>query len=52
MGWFSSKTDKEKLTEEYQKLTKEAFELSHTNRSESDKVTKKANDILEKIKQL
>ncbi len=35
-GLFKKKTEKEKLQEKYQKLMKEAFDLSKTNRSASD----------------
>ena len=35
-GLFKKKTEVEKLQEKYQKLMKEAFEISKINRSESD----------------
>ena len=46
------KTEKEKLEELYLKKKEQAFRLSRTNRKESDKLEKEANDILDKIDQL
>ena len=53
-GIFKKKTKKEKLLELYNKKKEQAFKLSRTNRKESDKLEKEANDILieiEKIKE-
>ena len=48
-GLFKKKSEKEKLTDLYNKKKEQAFKLSKTNRKESDKLEKEANDILEKI---
>ena len=48
-GLFKKKTEKEKLTALYKKIKEQAYVLSKTNRKESDKLEKEANDILEKI---
>ena len=48
-GLFKKKTEKEKLLVLYKKTKEKAFLLSKTNRTESDKLEKEANDILEKI---
>ena len=53
-GFFKKKSKKEKLQELYNKKKEQAFKLSRTNRKESDKLEKEANDILieiEKIKE-
>ena len=47
-GLFKKKTEKEKLFVLYKKIKEKAFLLSKTNRTESDKLEKEANDILEK----
>lgn len=55
MGLFSflkPKSEKEKLEAEYKKLMQQSFDLSKTNRTESDKKLAEANSILEKIEQL
>jgi flagellar motility protein MotE (MotC chaperone) len=52
LGLFRKKTPTEKLEKRYDKLIQEAFELSTVNRKESDKKTKEAADVLERIKQL
>lgn len=49
-GLFKKKSEKEILLKKYSTLTEEAYKLSHTDRTASDKKTKEANDILEKIK--
>lgn len=48
-GLFKKKSKKEKLLELYNKKKEEAFKLSRTNRKESDKLEKEANDILIEI---
>ena len=53
-GLFKRKSEKEKLLDLYNKKKEQAFKLSRTNRKESDKLEKEANDILieiEKIKE-
>jgi len=49
---FKKKSKKEKLLELYNKKKEEAFKLSRTNRKESDKLEKEANDILIEIDKL
>lgn len=48
-GLFKKKSPEEKLQEHYQKLLKESFELSKTNRSKSDKKQAEAQAVLEQI---
>jgi len=55
MRWsylFKSKTKKEKLNDLYYKKKEQAFKFSKTNRKESDKLEKEANDILAEIDKL
>ena len=52
MGFFSRKSKKEKLNEQYKKKLEQAYKMSTSNRTESDRLTKEANEILEKIKRL
>tara|TARA_B100000530_G_scaffold335137_1_gene286500 strand:+ start:2001 stop:2171 length:171 start_codon:yes stop_codon:yes gene_type:complete len=49
---FKRKTEKEKLTDLYRKKKELAFKMSKTNRKESDKLEKEANDILIKLEHL
>lgn len=51
-GLFKSKSEKEKLYDQYQKLTKEAHSLSTTNRKLSDQKVYEAEDIMKKIENL
>ena len=51
-GLFKKKSEVEKLQEKYQKLMKEAFDLSKVNRSESDKKYAEADDVQKKIEAL
>ena len=46
-GIFKKKSEKEKLQQRYEKLLREAYDLSSTNRKESDKKTYEA-DLLAK----
>ncbi|MBA3986355.1 MAG: Lacal_2735 family protein [Flavobacteriales bacterium] len=46
---FKKKSQEEILNEKYKKLLKEAYELSTTNRSASDKKQAEAQAILEEI---
>ena len=53
-GFLKKKSKQEKLQVIYNKKKEQAFKLSRTNRKESDKLEKEANDILieiEKIKE-
>lgn len=51
-GLFKKKSKKEKLLDLYNKKKEQAYKLSRTNRRESDKIEKEANDILLEIEQL
>ena len=51
-GLFKKKSEKEKLQEQYDKLLKEAYILSSTNRKMSDQKTFQANEILEQLEKL
>ncbi len=48
-GFFKKKSEKEKLMAQYTQLLEEAYNLSKTNRTESDKKTAEAAVLLEKI---
>ncbi len=48
-GIFKKKSKKDLLLQKYNKLMKEAYNLSHSNRQASDAKTKEANDILDEI---
>ncbi|QLG46743.1 Lacal_2735 family protein [Costertonia aggregata] len=48
-GLFKKKTEKEKLQEKYQKLMKEAFDLSKSNRSASDSKYAEADAVQKQI---
>jgi hypothetical protein len=49
-GLFKKKSEKETLLNKYKSLTEEAYKLSHSDRTASDKKTKEANDVLDEIK--
>ena len=49
LGLFKKKSETEKLEQKYKKLLKEAFELSRTNRTESDKKQAEAQELMDKI---
>jgi ATP-dependent protease HslVU (ClpYQ) peptidase subunit len=51
-GLFKKKSEKEKLQKKHEQLLKEAFELSKTNRKESDKKAYEADLIDKKIEGL
>jgi hypothetical protein len=51
-GLFKKKSEKDKLYEQYKKLTKEAHSLSATNRKLSDKKVYEAEEIMKKIEKL
>lgn len=51
-GLFKKKSEKEILRSEYEKLLKEAYTLSTTNRKLSDQKTFEADEIMKKIEQL
>ena len=49
MGLFSKKSPKEKLQARYEKLMKEAFELSKSNRTKSDEKYAAAELIIKEM---
>ena len=51
-GLFKRKSEKEKLLDLYNQKKEQAFHLSKTNRKESDKLEKEANDILTKVDEI
>ncbi|WP_422080506.1 Lacal_2735 family protein [Ulvibacterium sp.] len=51
-GLFKKKSEVEKLQEKYQKLMKEAFDLSKSNRSASDTKYAEADEVQKQIEAL
>lgn len=51
-GLFKKKSEKDKLYEQYQKLTKEAHGISVINRKLSDQKAYEAEEIMKKIETL
>ncbi len=51
-GLFKKKSELDLLRDQYKKLQKESFELSKTNRSESDKKLAEAEEVYKKIEAL
>ena len=51
-GLFKKKSEKDKLYEQYQKLTKEAHSLSTINRKQSDQKVYEAEEIMKKLEKL
>jgi len=51
-GLFKKKSELDLLRDQYKKLQKESFELSKTNRSESDKKLAEAEEVYKKIEVL
>ena len=51
-GIFKKKSEIEKLEDKYQKLIKEAYTLSTSNRRLSDSKTAEANEVLNQIELL
>jgi hypothetical protein len=49
MRLFRKKSQSEKLEKKYKKVLEEAFKLSKTNRTDSDKKYVEANEILNQI---
>ncbi|MFY0651103.1 MAG: Lacal_2735 family protein [Cyclobacteriaceae bacterium] len=49
---FKKKSEKEKLQERYEKLTKEAFKLSHSNRTLGDAKLAEADEVMKQIEAL
>jgi len=52
MGLFGKKSEKEKLQKQYEKLMKQSFELSKSNRQASDQKAAEAEEIIKKIERL
>lgn len=52
MGFFSRKSKKEKLNEQYKKKLEQAYKMATSNRTESDRLTKEADEILDEIKKI
>ena len=51
-GLFKKKTETEKLQQQYDKLLREAYLLSTTNRKMSDQKTFEANEIMKEMEAL
>ncbi len=51
-GLFKKKNESEVLNEKYQKLLKEAFDLSKVNRTASDQKYGEADKVLKEIEKL
>tara|TARA_B100000497_G_C7690377_1_gene419525 strand:- start:1378 stop:1551 length:174 start_codon:yes stop_codon:yes gene_type:complete len=51
-NFLKKKSKLELLNEKYQKLQKEAFELSSSNRTKSDEKYTQADEVLKQIEQL
>jgi len=51
-GLFKKKSEKEKLQDQYEKLLKEAHQLSTSNRKLSDQKTFEAEEVIKKLEQL
>ena len=52
MGLFSRKSPKEKLQKKYEKLMKESYTLTKTNRKASDEKAAEADTVLKAIEAL
>ena len=51
-GLFKKKSEKQTLEAAYQKLTKESFDLSKTNRKASDQKDYEAEQVMKKLESL
>jgi len=51
-GLFKKKSEKDKLHEQYQKLTKEAYTLSTSNRKLSDQKAFEAEEVMKQMEKL
>ena len=51
-GLFKKKSEKDKLYDQYNKLTKEAHSLSLTNRKLSDQKVYEAEEIMKKLENI
>ena len=52
MGIFRKKTEADRLRKQYQRLMKEAYQLSRTDRKGSDKKYAEADAIMQRIHEL
>ncbi len=52
MGLFRKKSEKEKLQKQYEKLMKQSFDLSKSDRQASDRKAVEADEIAKKIEAL
>lgn len=48
-GLFKKKTEKQKLQDSYTKLMEDAYKMSHSNRTEADKLMAEAEEVGKKI---
>lgn len=51
-GLFKKKSERDKLEAQYDALIKKSYELSHSNRAESDKLQAEAQEVLKKLEAL
>lgn len=51
-GLFKKKSEKEKLQEAYVKILSEAYKISHSNRTASDRMLAEAEEIAKRIEKL
>ena len=51
-GLSKKKSKRDQLLEKYNKLTEEAYRLSHTDRKASDLKTAEAQEVLKELEQL
>jgi hypothetical protein len=51
-GLFKKKSELEKLQDTYKSLLDKSYKLSHSNRTEADKVMAEAEEIAKKIENL
>ncbi|MGB2087833.1 MAG: Lacal_2735 family protein [Psychroflexus salarius] len=51
-GLFKKKSEEDQLREKYEKLQKEAFDLSKTNRKAADQKTAEAEEVAKKLEAL
>ena len=51
-GLFKKKSELEKLTEQYKKLSQESFELGKVDRAKADLKYAEAEEVAKKIEQL
>ncbi|MGB0777740.1 MAG: Lacal_2735 family protein [Flavobacteriaceae bacterium] len=51
-GLFKKKSEKEKLHDQYNKLMKEAHELSKINRKQSDQKVYEAEQVMQKLEKM